>query len=171
MAAKNLVAKVKRDGAEVIDADETGKRLLTALTEYVEQFSAALGVETVQVLVNNKQKPRDKVVNPLVVHPEIKAGIVHNLQILESAMKSDRKISNPGREVKADIPALQRMYVEYRRNHPSHAVAIAAMNVAVKYNSDRDESAWLNPTYVQNKVKSEGWEGLISIPSPEPVSV
>lgn len=158
MASKVIVMK-----GDEFQAQATADKLESELAALRNQLSGALGV----------RKTDDGVELPGVdytISPETKKAIVNHLTFIRSSFMADKSDSNRGRQPKADLATLQRIYVEHRRSHRTQNVAMAAMNVAIAYNTNLPEDQQIDGGYVLRNAKTNKWDDLIDVPQPEPVT-
>lgn len=159
MASKVIVMK-----GDQFQAQATADKVVVELEALRNQLSGVLGV----------RKTDDGVELPgedHTVSPETKKAIVNHITFIRSSFMADKSDSNRGRQPKADLAALQRIYVEHRRSHRTQKnVAMAAMNVAIAYNANLPEDQQIDGGYVLRNAKANKWDDLIDVPQPEPVT-
>lgn len=152
MASKIVVMKSGN-----FEAETTAERLNVELEALRQQLIDHTGVTTAEDGTEFPTQSFD-------VHPDIKAGIKAKVAFLVGVFMADKRISSGGREPKADLAALQKVYVDYMRSNPGADKGVAAMDVAVQYNQGRDVK--IDQTYVQRQIKRYGWDALVNVPEP-----
>lgn len=148
-------------------AQETAEKLVAELKSLRDQLVEITGVKTVKDDKGNESEVPDKT---FTVDPDTKAEIKRLMNFGVGVFMANKKLSNTGRDPKADLASLQRVYVDYIRGHRTQNRSLAAMNIAVQYNNGKTEDQHITSGYVERAAKKNNWDSLIDVPEPEPAT-
>jgi DNA-binding XRE family transcriptional regulator len=136
-------------------------KLLVALRDFKNEMAGVLGVRKETV---NKAE-REVADNPVTIDPEKKAELIDITGYFRSGYMADKKISNKGRAEKADVAALEKIYVDYMRQNPKQKAGVAATFIAVKYSTDHPDLDPIDSSYVTRMADKRNWNNLVNVPA------
>lgn len=154
MAGKIVIMKNSE-----FQAQSSAEKLESELASLRAQLSEVTGVR-------QNEDGTEFPASDFIVDPETKRNIVDHLNFIRTTFQANKKLSNTGREPKADLTSLQRVYVDYIRGHRTQNRELAAMSVAVQYNDGRSEDQHITGSYVVRAAKKNNWDALIDAPEP-----
>ncbi len=150
MATKFIVI----DKTGNVDGQKTIDRLLGTLEEAFAQISEIAGVEEAE---KGEIFPKQSV----TVDPESKRRFVVIHRYIGSYLKANKKEANTGRASKADIPKLQKIYVDFARQNPEMPKGQLDSRVANLY--EQETGDFLGQQYVAGTAKKHNWANLVSM--------